>query len=132
MWIDPKTDWVANDYFNATDYNRIKNNIIYLFNYVSTLYNIDNIPDLGADKTYNDLFYADDMNAIETSLEQLNKLTFNFIYNSKVWQVNQKTPTFADFNRIESLILLIYTSVNSQKVTMPRLAFILGRQKGFK
>lgn len=29
-WIEPKTDWVATDYFNATDYNRIKNNIAHL------------------------------------------------------------------------------------------------------
>lgn len=37
-WIQPKTDWVATDYFNAEDYNRIKNNIAYLKNFTDDLF----------------------------------------------------------------------------------------------
>ena len=29
-WIEPKTDWVASDYFNIEDYNRIIGNITHL------------------------------------------------------------------------------------------------------
>lgn len=37
-WIEPKTDWVSNDYFNAEDYNRIKNNISFLKNFTDDLF----------------------------------------------------------------------------------------------
>lgn len=29
-WMEPKTDWVSTDYFNAEDYNRMIGNISYL------------------------------------------------------------------------------------------------------
>ena len=38
MWQEPKTDWTVNDYFNYTDYNRIKNNIAYLREQALKLY----------------------------------------------------------------------------------------------
>ena len=29
-WVEPKTDWTKNDRFNLEDYNRIKNNLVFL------------------------------------------------------------------------------------------------------
>ena len=54
MWSKPKTDWVSSDYFNIIDYNRIKNNLIYLRDLSVKLYDTFNIDFISNDKTYSD------------------------------------------------------------------------------
>ena len=50
MWQEPKTDWTVNDYFNYTDYNRIKNNIAYLREQALKLYINFPFTEMGSDK----------------------------------------------------------------------------------
>ena len=91
-WITPKTDWKAEynpsgeyeaDYFNIVDYNRIKNNLVYLRDVGSELfYGLPEIT-VGADKHYpiagspdfdNDNYFADEINKIEDGLEALDRI----------------------------------------------------------
>lgn len=132
-WLPPKTDWVATDYFNYVDYNRIINNIRYLRNLANKLFLGISRADLGEEKTYLSMFYAREMNNIESSLEILNLETYDFDIGEKTeYRENGSTPLYSEFNRIESAILLIYNTMTSHKEALPRLAFNLGGQKGIK
>ncbi len=37
-WTEPKTDWVATDFFNLSDYERIKGNLNYIHDLASSFY----------------------------------------------------------------------------------------------
>lgn len=132
-WIEPKTDWAENDYFNAEDYNRIIGNITYLKAYLDDLFNdLTNIS-LGDEKTVQSLIYAREMNAIEQALETLNLDTYSLdIGEKQTYKANKATPLFSEFNRIENAILKLYKTMVAHKAALPGLAFVLGRQKGIK
>ena len=128
MWTEPKTDWVAGDYFNISDYNRIKNNIAYLRELALTVYTNFPFEDMGVDKTsYSQYPYADEFNALENNLESLRQNTFLFDDSeAKQWYENQRTPNFEDFNRLERACLLFKEGFESQKSMKRRLPFRLG------
>ena len=69
-WITPKTNWEPSDKFNFTDYNRIRNNLIYLKERANRLIRPFEIEDMGEDITYY-LAYWDVQffNAIEKNLD---------------------------------------------------------------
>lgn len=128
MWTEPKTDWVAGDYFNISDYNRIKNNIAYLRDLALTVYTNFPFEDMGVDKTsYSQYPYADEFNALENNLESLRQNTFLFDNSEqKEWYENQRTPNYEDFNRLERACLLFKEGFESQKSMKRRLSFRLG------
>lgn len=128
MWTEPKTDWVAGDYFNISDYNRIKNNIVYLRELALTVYTNFPFEDMGVDKTsYSQYPYADEFNDFENNLESLRQNTFLFDDSeAKQWYENQRTPNYEDFNRLERACLLFKEGLESQKSMKRRLPFRLG------
>ena len=129
-WKTPKTDWVATDYFNAEDYNRIIGNVAHLKAYLDGLFADLNISAMGEEKTYLSLLYAREMNVIEDNISALNSGSYGFdIGDKKTYKANGSTPTFEDFNRIESAILNLYEMAQVHKANLPRLALTLG-QKG--
>ena len=132
-WIEPKTDWVGDDYVNATDYNRIIGNISYLKAFLDSLFaNLTNVS-LGEEKTVKSLLYAREINAIEQALATLNLETYNFnIGDIKEYLPNTSTIDFVELNRIEGAILLLYQTMLAHKENLPKLALTLGGQKGFK
>lgn len=132
-WIEPKTNWVATDYFNIEDYNRIIGNIAHLKALADDLFVKLTDLSMGEEKTYLSLIYAREMNNIESSLETLNLETYDFdIGETTEYKANSSTPLYTEFNRIESAILLLYNTMVSHKEALPRLAFTLGGQKGLK
>lgn len=134
MWTEPKTDWVAGDYFNISDYNRIKNNIAYLRELALTVYTNFPFEDMGVDKTsYSQYPYADEFSVLENNLESLRQNTFLFDDSeAKQWYENQRTPNYEDFNRLERACLLFKEGLESQKSMKRRLSFRLGTFKAIK
>ena len=132
-WIEPKTDWVDSDFINTEDYNRIIGNIAYLRAYLDSLfYSLSEIS-IGENETITGIPYARKINAIETALETLNLETYGFdIGETKEYLPNTRTLDFVELNRIESAILLLYKTMTAHKESLPKLAFTLGGQKGFK
>ena len=132
-WIEPKTDWTSNDYVNTVDYNRIIGNIAYLKAYLDSLFlDLTNVS-LGEEKAVKSLIYAREINAIEVALETLNLETYKFdIGETKEYMANRRTLDFNELNRIESAILMLNKTMVVHKESLPRLAFTLGGQKGFK
>lgn len=133
-YIVSGTNWVATDYFNAVDYNRIKRNINLIKALADELFHgFPYITDMGSDKTYESLFYAREMNAIENNLALINLNSYGFdIGNTTSYSANGSTPLWSEYNRLESAILLLYNTMIAQRNALPRLALRLGNQKGLR
>lgn len=141
LWVTPKTDWYGNtgadgvyqgDRFNATDFNRIKNNLQYLRNFAITMYPDFDIGDMGSDKGHTDYPYADEINRIEDNLDMIVRSTFKGKYGTK--QVFGENGVFIDFvelNRIESVTLDIYNKLLAQHEGRRMLSFMLGPREVF-
>ena len=122
-WQTPKTDWYGveidgvytGDRFNAEDYNRIKNNLIFLRNLAITMYEEFSIETVSNDKTTQDFFYADEINTMERNLDTINSHTVNRPYGERVTFVaNGNTPVYTELNRLESAILDMYNRLTNQ------------------
>lgn len=120
-WSTPKTDWEATDHFNIGDYNRWVNNLLYLQNLCTPLFNQPILAPM-EEKEYSDLPYASDWNVIENNLEALNIGTYRFsIGTKKVYQGNGRNPDFEEMNRIESALLRLKIQMDSDLAILPRL-----------
>jgi hypothetical protein len=124
-WVTPKTDWhgettdgiYTGDRFNASDYNRIKNNIAYLYTLAESLYKHFNIENIGNDKNIGDYFYADEINKIENTLKFINQNTLNRSYgNIPIFNDNGNIFDFNELNRLEGATLDLYNRLNNQKI----------------
>ena len=95
-WSTPKTDWsgefvdgvYVGDRFNAVDFNRIKNNLVYLRELAVKMYDEFTIQSLGTDRTPADYFYADEINKMEQNLVTINNNSLKRSYGS--------SPVYAD------------------------------------
>lgn len=144
-WITPKTDWSASysdtglfvgDFFNVTDYNRIKNNLLYLREMASKL--IRNIPKIkvGKDKHLpdnanpdfdNDNFFADEINLIEDGLEAIdNAIPWVDFGNKQTFYENGRFIDADELNRIEGAQLKLYNLLSNSIAGNLHLAFRLG------
>ena len=140
LWETPKTDWhgFANgngdyegDRFNATDYNRIKNNIQYLRNMAVEMYEEFDIEPL-LDKGVEDYPYADEINMIEENLETVAVRTFKKNYGQKmIFSDNAAFIDFNELNRIESATLDLYNQLTNQHEGRRMLTFMLGPREVF-
>lgn len=147
-WIEPKTDWSAEysdtglfigDFFNVTDYNRIKNNLLYLRELAKKLiYNIPRVT-VGEDKHLpdnanpdfdNDNFFADEINMIEDGLETID-LAINWVdFGPKqTFTDNGRFIDAAELNRIERAELSLYELLTNSINGKLRLAFRLGTRE---
>lgn len=138
-WTTPKTDWFgetvdgiySGDYFNASDYNRIKNNLNYLYELAQKLYSSFTITSMGNDKTYSDFFYLDDINNIENNLYTLFlKILKKTIAKTRYYYYS-KTPDYTELNRIESATLELYNKLTAQYEGRRTLEFNFGSKGGF-
>lgn len=123
-WQTPKTDWhgstdedgiYTGDRFNAVDFNRIKNNLIYLRDLAIKMYTEFDIAKVSDDKGYADYPYADEINAIESNLDTINEHTIIRDYGTK--QTFNDNGAFIDFNelnRIESAELDLYNRLTNE------------------
>ena len=138
-WQTPKTDWYGEviegvyvgDRFNAVDYNRIKNNLIYLRDLAITVYEGFNIETVSNDKTTADFFYADEINAMERNLDTINNNTLKRNYGTRVtFSANGNTPVYTELNRLESAILDLYDRLSNQSEGRRTLTFNFGMKGG--
>lgn len=122
-WTTPKTDWygaVVNgvytgDRFNAVDFNRIKNNLVYLRDLAVKVYEEFSITAVGADKTTADYFYAEEINKMEQNLATINSKTLKMSYGTApTYSDNGRTMDYAELNRLEGAILDLYDKLTNQ------------------
>ncbi len=143
-WKQPKTDWAGKsdadgnyigDYFNADDYNRIKNNISELRTLANSVYYPEiSIQDAGADKAVGDYLYADEINVLENNLDKICQGTIpKLAGKKKSYYENTATIDFVELNRIEKCCLDLYNNIVNQRDNgRYRLSFTLGTgRRGF-
>lgn len=126
-WLEPKTDWQADDYFNIQDYNRIKGNLNEIRAQALVMWPDFPFEDMGEDKTYQDYgFYADEINRFEENVEHICEGTFPFAVGAKQ-TFYENTPFIAweELNRIEEACRLMYSNIRSRIEGRRRLAFVL-------
>ena len=130
-WSTPKTNWVSTDYFNYSDYTRIRDNMIALKEIADACYfGLPSIENMSVKNSYTDMFYASDMNRFENNLDLINTSTLNLNIGSKVTYVpNGATPSFTEFNRLEGGMKLLYETLLVQYNLLKKLAFTLGGAK---
>lgn len=107
-WITPKTDWTASTYFTYTDYNRIRNNLLYINDRLNQMFPEKAvILDLGNPKTgYADNYYPSEFNAFEYALVSFTRVGENVnVGEKKVYKPNSPFILYYDLNRIESCCL---------------------------
>lgn len=138
-WQTPKTDWFGQmvdgvyvgDRFNATDFNRIKNNLSYLRELALKMYDEFTIHSLGEDRTPVDFFYADEINKLEENLNTINSNTIKRSYGvAPTYTDNGNTMTFTELNRLESAILDLYDRLTNQSEGRRTLQFNFGMKGG--
>ena len=140
MWETPKTDWhyeldseglYVGDRFNATDFNRIKNNLEYLREMAIKMYDEFTIHALGTDRTTQDYFYADEINQLE---ENLNTINYNSIKRSygtaPSYTANGNIMDFTELNRLEGAILDLYDKLSNQNDGRRTFTWNLGMKGG--
>lgn len=132
-WTEPKTNWTKDDFFNIEDYRRITNNIMYLKDFLDSLfYGLSDLQ-LMSEKNISEPIYAREINDIENNIELLNIETYKLeIGDTKEYFPNQRTMDFNELNRIEKAMFDIYTKMKKNKELLTRLSFRLGNQKGLK
>lgn len=138
MWQKPKTDWTVKyrddvydgDYFNAEDYNRIKNNLIHLSELANVLYPPFQIVEMGSDKRVGDYFYADEINNFEHNLEVINANTVHLNIGETVqFMSDEAVMGFSDLNRLEREILRLYNILQNSYDNRRQLAITLEQRK---
>lgn len=109
MWIEPKIDWTANDYYNAEDLNRVESNTKYIADYLTGL--SYKIPELEV-KTDRDITSIDSVSSINRIEENIEAIEDNFItppgyQNRKNWALGMSYD-YRDANRLENNLKLLY------------------------
>ena len=128
-WITAKTDWTAEDVFNAVDYNRIKNNINYVADRLSGKYDIS-IMDMGEDLSYEAYPNASQLSLFPRNLSIINNSSYQLItIEDKVYSDNDIAPNYNEWNRIESALDMFRTFYKSEEEYIPHLDFRLGNYK---
>jgi len=144
-WQEPKTDWSTGsgrsgdydgDTFEPADYNRIKNNINFLRDFVEQLY--DNKPvcsDLGADVYYGSPheLTASWWTGMQENLENINLLSVaTDIGTAEDYEANGAGRLVDELNRVEQACLDIYRMLLSTRQCRTRLSVRLGSRGGIK
>lgn len=128
QWIEPKTNWGKSDYFNLDpDYVRIKGNILYLHELVSSLYAPFSLQTM-KDYSISDIPRADFFNAVEDNVQRLadgHFRPYGFI-DSKYYIGNEAPWNQDDLNRIENNLLLLFRAFESQQNGKRELPYALG------
>lgn len=134
LWHAPKTNWKPTDRFNYVDYNRIKNNLVYLHELAESLYSQFSIIDMGEDiDTYAGYFTAQQFNNFESNLDTINKNIFTQDFGvSQRFFDNGVFIQWNELNRIESAILQINSLLERQKADLRKIPFTLGQFKGVR
>lgn len=131
--ITPKTDWVATDFINFTDYNRICNNLNWVKDEANELgFSYPDWEVMTLAEDYSSKPYADMWNKVVDNYNLLDDIYPNFEPIEDVFSVNGYYIAYGTLNVLERNILLLDTVLSVAKANIPRLAIILGGNNKLK
>lgn len=133
-WVTPKTDWVATDRFNIEDFNRIKNNILFLQSWAREVFSYVPLDNMGEDiDSYTAYWNVDYFNAFENNIDALNEGIRQLDYGIKMtFAENGYFINFTELNRIESATADMKRLCDEQYKLLMRLPFRLGTYKAIR
>lgn len=131
IWKPPKVNWTVNDRFNYVDYNRIKNNLKWLYEKAVELSKYFEIEDMGEDvNSYEAYWSVAFFNAWEHNLDIINRNVLIRDYGEmQTFYENGVFIQWDELNRIEGATLEMRGILDSQEAGLKRLAFRLGTYK---
>ena len=103
-WITPKTDWTTTTRFEYTDYNRIRNNLLYINDMLNELYpDKAQTLDLGDAKTgYSNNYAVSEFTAFEDALESFTRIGRDVNVGDRNYYRGNDSFIWADaLNRLE-------------------------------
>ena len=134
VWKTPKTDWTDKDRFELEDYNRIKNNIYYLWERACVLFSDFAIEAMGSDITSEaEDFNVAYFNAFERNIDILNQKTY--AQNLGIRQTFYANGVFIkwdELNRIENAAVKIKRIIDAKEKSAHRLPFRLGAPRDLR
>ena len=127
-FVEPKVNWTVNDRFNIQDYNRIKNNLEYLYERAIQILSYFEIFGMGTNITeYSGFWSVEKFNLFETNLDLLNEKILSRDFGTKqVFFENGPFIGYEELNRIESAILDMKESLDNLYSGLRRIPFRLG------
>lgn len=131
-WTEPKTNWSPNDRFNIADFNRIKNNILWLYEKASKLYLDFETEEMGEDITsYESYWNVAYFNAFESNVDKINNAMYtqDFGVSQKFFE-NGPFINWEELNRIENACSSMKGILQKQEAGLRTLAFRFGSMKG--
>ena len=135
MWLEPKTNWTANDKINVNDFNRIRNNIEHIINLkqLADDYYIQNFQ-LETVKTVTDMPYCEIWNNLENALDSMNsKQPLSDFGKTKNYKVYDNYIDWKELNRLETLCLEFKKFFLENNVFIKeKLSFELGNYGGVR
>lgn len=131
-WQEPKTDWTADDRLNYQDFNRIKNNLEYLWKEACALYGDFPLDSMGPDmQSVEEPWKVPYFNAFESNVDAINANIFTQDYGIRQrFFENGPFIRYSEINRLENAVLGMKKIIDGTKAGRKRLAFRLGAQKG--
>ena len=120
MWSDPKVNWKSSDYYNIEDWQRVRNNLEHLCNWMRDA-GRGQVPLLETDtgRGYAELPYVHLVNNMETNLEKLQEIfgvSFTEDVSKRTWygrldEMYSSNPSYRDWNRWERILKLVYAAI---------------------
>ena len=109
-WIPPKTNWTPEDYFNVSDWDRIRGNLEYLRDMACNFFvHFSVSPTLN--KNVESWVYANDLNTLEENLDTINRNTLLLLIGDrKTFVPGGHCIDYTELNRIELGSLALYNS----------------------
>ncbi|NEY99236.1 hypothetical protein [Heyndrickxia shackletonii] len=109
MWINPKLNWTASDYYNAADLNRVENNTqevaILIQQVIGTIIDLEPIV---TNRDYTSIEFYNGLNRVERNLEKLLVLNLDGLVPLKTnWQVGDPF-SYLDAIRLENNLSILY------------------------
>lgn len=128
MWIEPKTNWTNQDYFNLDpDYARIKGNIEYIQEFSETMNMVFQIDPM-LTYTIDEIPLVDFFNTIVENVRKVENGTYvvssmlpmrDYTQNGVIFDEN-------DLNAIEKNLLIVYNLLMGKWSSLNKLDFMLG------
>lgn len=131
-WIEPKTDWISTDRFNISDFNRIKNNLLWLKERAVSLYKDFEISDMGDDITsYEEYWNVEYFNAFEKNVDIINNKIYTQDFGTaQRFFENGAFIKWDELNRLENACMKMKDILDRQSAGLRRFAFRFGGMKG--
>ena len=144
MWTNAKTDWKSTDFYNISDYERIRDNILWIKQLADSVIDKDtviaktytyNVPTLTnmADKEYSDITYASVLNTVENNFALINANTHEIADERNTFESNGAFYSHIQLNELEEMIQLLHDWLLWDMSGMRKTGFTLANsisQKG--